>query len=114
MNWRNEIQCRRWLLAALLILVSGVFLIVKTTEQEARSTSDQVAADQWEYLAVAGPLGNLTPIDNPRLRKEPNAQFNREAFVLQQHLDKLGTNGWELVAIAGVPTDPVYYFKRRK
>jgi hypothetical protein len=29
-------------------------------------------------------------------------------------MDKLGANGWELVAVAGPPTDPVYYFKRPK
>ena len=48
------------------------------------------------------------------MRKEPNVPFGREAFVLEQHLDKLGANGWELVAVAGPPTDPSYYFKRRK
>jgi hypothetical protein len=48
------------------------------------------------------------------MRKEPTVPFAREAFVLEQHLDKLGANGWELVAIAGPPTDPAYYFKRRK
>jgi len=30
---------------------------------------------------------------NPRMRKEPNVPFGREAFVLEQHLDKLGANG---------------------
>jgi hypothetical protein len=48
------------------------------------------------------------------MRKEVNAPFGREAFVLEQHMDKLGTNGWELVTVAGNPTDPVFYFKRRK
>ena len=48
------------------------------------------------------------------MRKEPNVPFGREAFVLEQHLDKLGANGWELIAVAGPPTDPAYYFKRRK
>jgi hypothetical protein len=48
------------------------------------------------------------------MRKEPNSSFGREAFVLEQHLDKLGANGWELIAIAGAERDPVYYFKRRR
>jgi hypothetical protein len=48
------------------------------------------------------------------MRKEPNVPFGREAFVLEQHLDKLGANGWELIAVAGPATDPAYYFKRRK
>jgi hypothetical protein len=114
MNRRNEILYSRSLLAAVLVLVAGVFLVVKTTGQEARSVSEKVANEQWEYLAVAGPMGNLTPIDNPRMRKEPSQQFNREATALEQHLDKLGANGWELVAIGGPPTDPAFYFKRRK
>jgi len=48
------------------------------------------------------------------MRKESAVPFGREAFVLEQHLDKLGANGWELVAVAGPPTDPAYYFKRRR
>ena len=89
--------------------------VVKTTGQEEKSGGDQAVVDQWEYLAVAGPsTTNLTPTGNPRMRKEPNVPFGREAFVLEQHLDKLGANGWELIAVAGPPTDPAYYFKRRK
>jgi hypothetical protein len=87
--------------------------VMKTTGQEENSGGDGV--EQWEYLAVAGPsTTNLTPTGNPRMRKEPNVPFGREAFVLEQHLDKLGANGWELIAVAGPPTDPAYYFKRRK
>ncbi len=114
MNRINEILCRTLLPALLLMLIAGVFLVVKTTGQEARSLGEKVGTEQWEYLAVAGPISNLTPADNSRGRKEPNLQFNREALGLEQQLDKLGANGWELVAIAGPPTDPAYYFKRRK
>lgn len=89
-------------------------VVVKTAGQEEASRGDSVV-EQWEYLAVAGPSAtNLTATGNPRMRKEPNSSFGREAFVLEQHLDKLGANGWELVAVAGPPTDPAYYFKRRK
>jgi len=89
-------------------------VVVKTMGQEEVSRGD-ARVEQWEYLAVAGPsTTNFTATGNPRMRKEPNASFGREAFVLEQHLDKLGANGWELVAVAGPPTDPAYYFKRRK
>lgn len=99
---------------AVCLAVSAV-VVVKTTGQEDTSGGDKINVEQWEYLAVAGPsTTNLTPTNNPRMRKEPNVPFGREGFVLQQHLDKLGANGWELVAVAGPPTDPVYYFKRRK
>lgn len=102
---------KRWLAvmgAAVVVLI----LLTMATRYAGTKASE---AEQWEYLAVAGPsTTNLTPTNNPRMRKEPNAAFGREAFVLEQHLDKLGANGWELVAVAGPPTDPAYYFKRRK
>ena len=102
------------LLLAMLTLGVVSVAVVKTTGQDT-AISDKVPHEQWEYLAVAGPgTGNLTPTGNPRMRKEPNVPFGREAFVLEQHLDKLGANGWELVAVAGPPTDPAYYFKRKK
>jgi hypothetical protein len=45
------------------------------------------------------------------MRKEPKASFGREAFVLEQHLDKLGANGWGFIAVAWT-TNRSYYFKR--
>jgi hypothetical protein len=93
----------------------GFLLIAVKTEGQEGNGNDKASVEQWEYLALAGPsTTNLTPTNNPRMRKEPNAAFAREAFVLEQHLDKLGANGWELIAVAGPPTDPAYYFKRRK
>jgi hypothetical protein len=95
------------------VVIVVIFLIVATNRNDRAEASEN--SEQWEYLAVAGPsTTNLTPTNNPRMRKEPNAAFAREAFVLEQHLDKLGASGWELVAVAGPPTDPAYYFKRRK
>ena len=99
------------LIVVALCLAVVPAVVVKTMGQE----ESNAAAEQWEYLAVAGPsTTNLTATNNPRMRKEPNVPFGREAFVLEQHLDKLGANGWELVAVAGPPTDPAYYFKRPK
>ncbi|HLE63128.1 MAG TPA: hypothetical protein VI750_08320 [Pyrinomonadaceae bacterium] len=115
MNEKREVLKRTSLLAVVSILAIASFAVVKTTGQVGTNQGDKVASEQWEYLAVAGPsTTNLTPTGNPRMRKEPNVAFGREAFVLEQHLDKLGANGWELVAVAGPPTDPAYYFKRRK
>jgi hypothetical protein len=106
---------RTSVLAALLLIAAVVFVVMKASGQEASEARERPTDEQWEYLAVAGPsTTNLTPTGNPRMRKEPNSPFGREAFVLEQHLDKLGANGWELVAVAGPPTDPAYYFKRRK
>jgi|SRR6266851_6582246 len=115
MNERNTVLRRTSAMAAVLVLAVVSIAVVKTTGQEGAKASDTTPSEQWEYLAVAGPsTTNLTPTGNPRMRKEPNVPFGREAFVLEQHLDKLGANGWELVSVAGPPTDPAYYFKRRK
>ena len=110
-----KMRKRAALVAISFCFVVASFVVMKTVGQEAMKGGDSVVVDQWEYLAVAGPsTTNLSATNNPRMRKEPNVPFGREAFVLEQHLDKLGANGWELIAVAGPPTDPAYYFKRRK
>lgn len=82
----------------------------------ARAADDETSArDPWEYLIVAG--GNTTSLSSSgssSMRKEPKVQAFRENFVLEQNMDKLGAQGWELVSVTGSPVDPVYYFKRRK
>lgn len=111
----KQILTRAAVMFGLLVCAVVVLAFVKTKGQEGTNGNERMATEQWEYLALAGPsTTNLTPTGNPRMRKEPNSAFAREAFVLEQHLDKLGANGWELVAVAGPPTDPAYYFKRRK
>jgi Icc-related predicted phosphoesterase len=88
-----------------------------TTERfdnpRARESEDVVAQEQWEYLIVQGGTTNLSPSGSSSMRKEPNSAFNREAFPLEQNMDKLGAKGWELVSVTG-NQDPVYFFKRRK
>ncbi|HLA12679.1 MAG TPA: hypothetical protein VJ023_18990 [Pyrinomonadaceae bacterium] len=112
---KEGIHTQAWLLAVVFSLSVVFVAVIKTTGQEGPEVSEKPAVEQWEYLAVAGPsTTNLSATGNPRMRKEPNVAFGREAFVLEQHLDKLGAKGWELVAVAGAPTDPAYYFKRRK
>jgi len=110
----KTILTRETVIVGLLLLAFVLLVDMKTKGQE-ENGNDRVATERWEYLALAGPSSsNLAPTNNPRMRKEPAAAFGREAFVLEQHLDKLGANGWELVAVAGPPTDPAYYFRRRK
>jgi hypothetical protein len=100
-------------IAAVFLFLVIVGTVIRTTGQEGTSPRERATHEEWEYLAVAGPgAANLS--GDPHMRKEPNVAFGREAFALEQHLDKLGANGWELVAVAGPPTDPAYYFKRRK
>ena len=71
--------------------------------------------EQWEYLMVSEPQRtNFTASENTGLRKEPNSGFNREDYVTEQQLDKLGAKGWELVNVAPAATGVVYFFKRHK
>jgi len=105
---------KRTILLTLLFLVAGFAVVLKTSGQDGGDSDSKQAAAKWEYLVVATPSNtNFTPTGNPRMRKEDSG-FGREAFVLEQHLDKLGAKGWELVSVSGMPSDPVYYFKRRK
>jgi hypothetical protein len=100
-------------LIAIAALSGIVAVIAYSLSQQHASASDTPPSDQWEYLVVAGGTTNLTPSDNATMRKAPGA-FNREAFPLEQNMDKLGAKGWELVAVSGPPGDPSFYFKRRK
>ncbi len=105
---------KRMICLTLLLLVCGFALVIKTAGQDGADSEKKTAGGVWEYLVVASPSStNFTPSGNPRLRKEEGL-FGREAFVLEQHMDKLGSRGWELVSVSGPPLDPVYYFKRRK
>lgn len=115
MNDKTKVFKLTSLLVVILALAVVSIAVMRTTGQNKAKPRERVAVDQWEYLAVAGPSAtNLTETGNPHMRKEPAIPFGREAFVLEQHLDKLGAKGWELVTVAGPPTDPAYYFKRRK
>jgi hypothetical protein len=113
MDHTKRILTRASLVVGLLILAVAVFAVMKTKGQATNETGSG-ATEQWEYLALAGPVSGLTPANKEPLRKEPGGSFTREAISLEQHLDKLGANGWELIAVAGPPTDPAFYFKRRK
>lgn len=115
MSHTRQLLARATVLFVLLMFAVSLVAAIRSNGPGKKEGDEANAPEQWEYLAVAGPsTTNLTPTNNPRMRKEPNVPFGREAFVLEQHLDKLGANGWELIAVAGSPTDPAYYFKRRK
>lgn len=109
---RKQVLRRGLLTAVALCLIAILFAVVKTSGQE---TDSHERADQWEYLVVAGPTTtNFSATGSGSVRKESNSGFAREAYVLEQHMDRFGKNGWELVTVAGPPTDPAFYFKRRK
>jgi hypothetical protein len=102
------------IVVALMLLVSPFFLrSVKTTES--RAIEDD-ANQKWEYLVVAAPSAtNFQPTGNSRMRKLEMGGFGVEAFVLEQHMDKAGADGWELVSVSNTPRgEPIFYFKRLK
>ena len=103
------------IIAALFLLVPGGAAVVATQNEALQPRINRLAPQRWEYLAVAGPTTtNFTATGNPNMKKLEDGTFAREGFVLEQHLDKLGAQGWELVSVAGRDQDPVYYFKRPK
>ena len=103
------------MLLAFLLLIPILAGSVKTIGQGEAKETESASTEKWEYLVVAGAnRTNFSPTGNPRMRKEPQGSFGIEAFVLEQQLDKLGADGWELVSVAGSPVEPIYYFKRRK
>ena len=109
----NRKTMRRIMLLALLLLVPVFAAVVKTTGHQRNKNDDSSAAEKWEYLVLARPSNtNFSATGNSEMRKA-DAPFH-ESFVLEVQLDKVGTKGWELVSVAGPPTDPIYYFKRRK
>jgi len=113
---RKELTMKKLTLLCLTLLITAGMVIFRANARNDSpdKPNEKPALEKWEYLAVAGPsTTNFSPSGDPSMRKEAG-NFAREGFVLEQHLDKLGSRGWELISVAGPPTDPVYYFKRRK
>lgn len=111
MNTRMRIS----MVVAISILL--ILSIAFAAYGQRRESKDAVADVQWEYLVVSGGSANLSTAGNesyPGMRKQPDTSFARENFPLERNFDKLGAKGWELVAVHGLPNEPVYYFKRVK
>ena len=102
------------IVVAFMLLVSPFFLrSVKTSESSA--TQDD-GREKWEYLVVSAPSStNFNPTSNSRMRKLEMGGFGIEAFVLEQHMDRVGADGWELVSVSNSARgEPVFFFKRLK
>jgi hypothetical protein len=103
---------KRMILIAFLVLVPMAMALQKSRKPD---PVDSPEAERWEYLAVAGPTTtNFSGTTDATASRKESGSFAREAQVLEAHLDKIGARGWELISVAGPPTDPVYYFKRRR
>ena len=73
---------------------------------------DGEARTKWEYLIVADGGNSLTSVQTPGQRKQKG--FGREAVTVERNLDRLGEEGWELVAVSGTPNEPTFTLKRPK
>src|SRR5262245_46599768 len=105
---------RIYMFAGAIIIILASVLVTRTIAQRDGEAGIPAGAEQWEYLVVSGGNVNLNPTGNSSMRKEPSGGFGREAFVLEQNLDKLGAKGWELISIEEGRGEPTFYFKRRK
>jgi hypothetical protein len=102
-----------WVSVATILSASVIALAAHSIYGERARANDQDSTGGWEYLVVQGGTVNLSGGDGGSMRKADGA-FSRESYPLERNMDKLGTKGWELVAVTGSPADPIYYFKRRK
>ena len=86
---------------AAVFFLAIVGAVVRTTGQEGTSPRGEPPMKVGVSCGRRSSPANLS--GDPHMRKEPNVAFGREAFALEQHLDKLGANGWELVAVQALP-----------
>jgi hypothetical protein len=104
---------RTFLISASVVCLT---LLIASTGKSLRTEAEsQAGGMEWEYLIVAGGSTNLSSAGNdqyPRMRKAPDGSFTREQFPLARNLDKLGAEGWELVAVQGTGPETVFYLKR--
>lgn len=96
-----------------ILSVCAIAIAAHSISSDRARAHDDESKGEWEYLVVQGGTTNLTPSDSGTMRKADGA-FSRESFPLEKNLDKLGAKGWELVAVADSPRDPIYYLKRKK
>ncbi|MBL8187933.1 MAG: hypothetical protein JNK38_07995 [Acidobacteria bacterium] len=104
---------RSWFLMAFVVLAASLAIGFTVTGQSSANDQEKADTDKWEYLIVTGGNVNLTGVGSEMSKRKADGSF-REASVVQRNLDKLGQQGWELVTVHGLPTEPIYYLKRPK
>src|SRR5258708_37918366 len=105
---------KRSILVILSVLILMIALGITISLKTKAANDDQANPEHWEYLVVSVPNNvNFSSPSTGSMRKEA-AGFQKEAFVLEQNMDKLGASGWQLVSVTPSDREPTYYFKRRK
>lgn len=99
-------------LAASFVLVTLAFAIAYVTRSSGLAKAQDTDSKKWEYLIVADGGNSLTSVQTPGQRKQK--EFGREAVTVEKNLDRLGNEGWELVAVSGTPNEPTFTLKRPK
>lgn len=100
-------------LTASFVLVTLAFAIAYVTRSSGLARAqDTDGKAKWEYLIVADGGNSLTSVQTPGQRKQK--EFGREAVTVERNLDRLGNEGWELVAVSGTPNEPTFTLKRPK
>jgi hypothetical protein len=95
---------------SVMILLSGIAAAVRWNAKAADDSSNE----HWEYLVVSGANNvNFSAPSTGSMRKEASG-FQRENFVLEMNMDRLGEKGWQLVSVVVTEREPIYYFRRRK
>lgn len=97
--------------AALLI---ATFAFASQRSSRSTESGKNDSKVEWEYLVVVGGRQNLSSSGNSKMAKLSLDSSFREHFPLEMSLDKLGAEGWELVTVAMVRDEPIYYLKRLK
>ena len=96
-------------LTASVVVVALVAAFAYSTRTSAQDTDSK---QKWEYLIVADGGNSLNSVSSPGQRKQRD--FGREAVTVERNLDRLGADGWELVAVLGSPNEPTFMLKRQK
>ena len=99
--------------AVAALLVATLAFADQRSSRDKESDKNDSKAD-WEYLVIVGGRQNLSSSGNNKMAKLSLDSSFREHFPLEANLDKLGTEGWELVTVTMARDEPIYYLKRLK
>ena len=107
MNRSHRIVTATVVLLSVCLVIAYILRISAPTLAQ-----DSDTREKWEYLIVADGGNSLNPVQTPGQRKQKD--FGREAVTVERNLDRLGNEGWELVAVSGTPNEPTFTLKRPK